>query len=638
MTLPIRDDDGAIEVALRQAHLPSLLMSLVHLTGDATLLNDFDRPSYVLLGDTHGNLPAEQRKKIRSLALDALVRHRDQAGPALAAPSRATIRRMMDYIAGVDVPERYVPLLVEELALEGRDVFAVADSIKAPADRPAAFHVLIIGAGMSGLLAAVHLKRARIPFTILEKNADVGGTWFENTYPGCRVDTPNHVYSYSFEADYPWPEHFSSRDVLYAYFRHVADKYDLRRHIRFDTTVEAARYDEDKAHWNVTVRDKSGQAETLEANAVISAVGQLNRPKLPDIEGRTRFQGIAFHSARWEHEHDLTGKRIAVIGTGASAFQFVPRIAAAAGSVTIFQRTPPWLGPTPDYHQPVPVGMKWLLDHVPYYRQWYRFWLFWMLTDGLVPSVTVDPTWNGEPTAVSKLNDDLRRGLSAYIAKGLEGHPELARIMVPSYPPGGKRSLRDDGLWLETLKRDNVKVVTTPIAAITEQGIRTRDGLEQAFDVIVYGTGFEASGFLAPMRITGRGGVDLHAQWAGDARAYLGMTIPNFPNFFCLYGPNTNIVVNGSIIFFSECSIRYIMGCLKLLVEDGRRALECRRDVHDAFNEKVDAGNLQMAWGVPQVSSWYKSASGRVAQNWPFALVDYWAATEKPRPQDFIVT
>jgi len=278
----------------------------------------------------------------------------------------------------------------------------------------------------------------------------------------------------------------------------------------------------------------------------------------------------------------------------------------------VFQRSPPWLGATPNYHDPVPEGQKWLLKHVPTYAQWYRFWLFWMLTDGLLPYVSVDPAWQGSPGAVSVANEQLRGLLTEYTRAQTDGDADLFRKVVPDYPFGGKRSLRDNGVWLATFKRPNAHLVDDPIAEITPDGVRTRSGREYAGDVLIYGTGFHASRFLAPMTIKGRGGRDLHTVWAGDARAYLGITVPGFPNFFMMYGPNTNIVVNGSIIFFSECEIRYILGCMATLLRNGHAAMEPKQEVHEAFNRRVDDGNRKMAWGVPQVSSWYKSASGRV--------------------------
>jgi 4-hydroxyacetophenone monooxygenase len=497
--------------------------------------------------------------------------------------------------------------------------------------------VLVIGAGMSGLLTGIRLGQAGIDFQIVEKNADVGGTWLENIYPGCRVDSSNHMYSYSFEPNHQWPQHFSPQPVLLRYFQGVADRYDLRKKIRFETEVQEAVFDETRALWKVRVRAKDGAEETLEANAVVTAVGQLNRPRLPDIRGRDSFAGPSFHSAQWAPHVDLTGKRVAVIGTGASAFQLVPEIAGKVKSLTIFQRTPPWIFPTPHYHDDVPEGMKWLLETIPYYDKWYRFFLFWMATDGLLAAVRADPTWNGPPNAVSAENAMAGEMIIEALKAQVGDRTELLDKVIPRYPLGGKRALLDNGAWINALKGANTEIVTDPIAEITPSGVRTQDGAHHDADVIVYATGFTASRFLSPMKIVGRGGQELHAQWNGDPRAYLGMTTPGFPNFFMIYGPNTNIVVNGSIIFFSECSVRYIIGCLKLLAETGAKAIECKAEVHDAFNEKVDAANKLMAWGAPQVTSWYKNEAGRVTQNWPFALVDYWSATLAPDPKDFLL-
>jgi 4-hydroxyacetophenone monooxygenase len=632
---PPAADDAAIRGAIAEAHLPSLIAAIVHLTGDTSLITGDIKPIYDFFGDGQGGLSDAQKVRVQAAAFDAIKSFLAKGRPKTSPLPMDTIRRMMNFVAGAEIPERYVPFLLEELALEGSDVKSAHWAEHIPAAAKDSFRVLIIGAGMSGTLAAIRLKQAGIPFTIVDKNSEVGGTWFENTYPGCRVDNPNHLYSYSFEPNYDWPQHYSTQEMLHGYFRRVAEKYGIREKVRFNTDVVESVYDERRALWSIRLRSKDGVEETIEANAIISAVGQLNRPKYPDVKGRETFKGKSFHSGAWDHSVDLKGKRVAVIGTGASAFQFVPAIAGDVGSMVVFQRTPPWLGPTPDYHESVGEGQKWLLKNVPFYAQWYRFWLFWMLTDGIYPMVQADPAWNGPKGSVSAANDMLREALTMYLKTQTGNDESFYQKCVPTYPPGGKRSVRDNGVWIAALRRPNVELVTDPIAEITPNGIRTKDGKEYAVDVIIYGTGFHASSFLAPMKFKGRGGVDLHAQWNGDPRAYLGITIPNFPNLFVMYGPNTNIVVNGSIIFFSECEIRYIMGCVELMLREGFAAMEPKRDVHDAFNETIDAGNALMAWGSDQVNSWYKNAKGRVTQNWPFPLVDYWDRTRAPNPADF---
>ncbi len=631
---PITESDAELEQFLAEAEVPPLLPTLAYVTGDLSLLRPELRPDPLLNALPQGGLTDEQQAHARALALDALIRFRDGGCVPAAPPGDDELLQIMEFaVGGIDMGA-YLPLLEEELAYRGEDRRAPRwekDAI-AP-DRE--FRVAIIGSGMSGLLAAHRLKQAGVPFVIFEKNDDVGGTWLENSYPGCRVDNPNHNYSYSFAQRHDWPYYFSSQDVLLDYFRRCAEVFGLRDQIRFRTEVTSATWSDTDRQWTVCVRTPDGRDETLTADAVISAVGQLNRPLYPDIPGRDAFEGIAFHSARWNHDVDLAGKRVAVIGTGASAVQFVPEIAKEVGELLVFQRTPPWLGPTPEYHDPVSPALRWLYAHVPSYSEFNRFWIFWKMGDGVLPGVTVDPAWDQSTGSVSFFNDMVRVLMTEYLKTEFAARPDLLPHVIPTYPPGAKRMLRDNGVWARALTRENVDLITTGIREITPKGIVTVDGTEHAVDVIVYGTGFRASEFLTPMAVRGAGGMDLHEQWHGDARAYLGISVPGFPNLFCLYGPNTNIVINGSIIYFSECGVRYILGCIEHLLRCGARALSVRNDVHDAFNAAVDAENARMAWGASDVNSWYKNAHGHVAQNWPFTLLEYWQRTVAPDPADF---
>ena len=630
--------DRQLDEALESAHLPALLASLTHITGDASWLRPEWTPVYVPLSRGDPGLPAEVQDDIRTQAKAALKAYLADPKVALSTPDTPTLRRMMDFVAGAPIPAEYTDFLLDELAIDGHS--SKDPKFDAPKVREGArkLKVLVIGAGMSGLLTAIRLSQAGLAFEVIESNADVGGTWLVNTYPGCRVDNSNHMYSYSFEPNHGWPQHFSPQPELLKYFRGVAAKYGVKDHIRFETTVESATWDDAKGVWRVQVRDKAGKTETIEATAVVSAVGQLNKPRLPKVDGVGDFEGPAFHSAQWRHDVDLAGKRVGVIGTGASAYQFVPEIAPKVEHLTVFQRTPPWGLPVPHYHEDVPEGMKWLLETAPYYDKWYRFWLFWMTTEGFLPMVKADEGWNGPTTAVGEANLGLREMAAAALEAQVADRPDLVPKVVPTYPVGGKRAVLDNGVWLAALKRPNVDLVTDPIEKITPKGVQTKDGTERPFDVLIYGTGFTASSFLSGLKITGRGGRELHEVWGGDARAYLGMTIPHFPNFFIIYGPNTNIVVNGSIIFFSECSVRYIVGCLKLLAETGAKAMEPKREVHDAFNVRVDEANRGWAWGSTNFTSWYKNEFGRVSQNWPFGLIDYWRATLAPNPDDFVLS
>ncbi|MEL7209571.1 MAG: NAD(P)/FAD-dependent oxidoreductase, partial [Actinomycetota bacterium] len=345
--------------------------------------------------------------------------------------------------------------------------------------------------------------------------------------------------------------------------------------------------------------------------------------------------GPAFHSARWDHTVPLAGRRVAAIGTGASGAQFIPAIADEVEHLSVYQRTPPWFIPTPDYTDALPDGLRWLFAHLPGYANWYRLWLFWRYYEGMLPATVVDDDWDGGGRSVSPLNEMVRIMLAEYVEEQFGDDPDLRDAVMPDYPPAAKRMIRDDGSWARALRSDTVNLVTEPIERITADGVRTADGVEHPADVIIYGTGFAASDFLVPMQVVGRDGLDLHEAWGGDARAHLGMTVPGFPNLFLMYGPNTNIVINGSIIYFSECEAHYIVQAVRRLAEGPHRSMDVREDVLDAYAERVDQANRRMAWGASDVSSWYKNANGRVTQNWPFSLLEFWQQTREVADSEY---
>ncbi|HEX3563976.1 MAG TPA: NAD(P)/FAD-dependent oxidoreductase, partial [Acidimicrobiales bacterium] len=626
----ITDSDDVIRRALEFIDAP-LLAALAALTGDEGILDPDLTPDLSNPLDATGGWTEAKVARARELALTAITGWRDRGCPGPAQADRDLIGRIMAFTVGGSLPEAYTDLLLEELDA-GQDRRA-PHWAKEDVDASRPFTVAVVGAGMSGLLAAYRLAQAKVPYVVIEKNDDLGGTWYDNTYPGCRVDVANHFYSYSCAQNPDWPQHFSSQEVLLDYFRRFATDRDLLDRIRFGTELIEAVWSEEDCLWRLQVDGREGP-EQLEVQALIMAVGQLNRPHLPEISGIEEFSGPSFHSARWDHSVDLEGKRVAVVGTGASAAQFIPVVAAEAEQLTIYQRTPNWLVPVPHYQEEIPEGKRWLFRHIPGYNQWYRLSLFYRTSDGLLPATEVDPSWTDE-RSVGMVNDLMRAFMTAYLEEQAGGDPELIARTVPSYPPFSKRMLMDNGSWFSTLKRDNVELVTEDIERVTPEGVVTVDGRERPADVVVYGTGFLASHFLSPVRIVGRGGVEIHDLWAGDPRAYLGITVPGFPNLFCLYGPNTNIVVNGSIIYFSECEVRYILGCLELLLRTGHGAMDVKRDVHDAYNVEIDEGNLRRVWGVAHVNTWYKNAKGRITQNWPFSLQEYWDRSRRPDPEDY---
>ncbi len=641
-------DDETIRRAVRRGALTPLLVALAHATGDWSLLADDLRPDPAQVRDPDGGVSAEQRLEGQERVVETLQRLRREAAASpggsgevvatrAATPDDADLRRLMAFLTGEDPSDDYLALLREELDASGADLRAPSWRLY-QLDPDRALRVVVIGAGMSGLMAAHRLDQAGVDHVVIEKNPEVGGTWLENVYPGCRVDVPNHLYSYSFAQRRDWPQHFSTQATLLDYFRRFADDHGIRDRIRFSTEVISATFDEATQQWQVAVSTPDGTTETLMADAVISAVGQLNRPKLPAIEGRDEFAGPWFHSARWDDTVKLDGQRVAVIGTGASAIQLIPEVADRAGELLVFQRTPNWFVPAPDYHDDISDETHWLMANVPNYSEWYRFWLFWRLAEGILPAAEVEPDWAGDPRSVGARSDELRTLLTMYLEFQFGDSPELLAQVVPQYPPLAKRMLLDNGVWPATLKRDDVHLITDPIERIAPDGVVTADGQLHPVDVIIYATGFEASRFLVPMQVTGRGGADLHERWGDDAHAYLGITVPDFPNLFCLYGPNTNLVANGSIIFFSECAVHYVLECLRLLVETHRRALDCRPEVEARYHEWIDAGNAKMAWGASDVNSWYKNDQGRVTQNWPFSLLEFWQRTRQPDPADYRLT
>jgi 4-hydroxyacetophenone monooxygenase len=538
---------------------------------------------------------------------------------------------MMEVAVGQPVPDEYVPLIKHEMGLAGAPPLEVTWRER-PADNVLKnFKVLIIGAGESGLCTGIKLQALGIPFVIIEKNPTVGGTWYENRYPGCGVDTPNHFYCYSFEPNHDFSRHFSPRQELWQYLERCADKYDVRRHIRFNTEVTQATWDERDSLWKIRLHN----GEELNANALVCAVGQLNRPHIPDLQGMDAFRGPKFHTAQWDDKVTLTGKRVAMIGTGASGMQTGPSIAPEVAHLTIFQRSPHWAIHNPNYHASVKEGMKWALKHLPFYSQWLRFQLFWASADGLYPSLQVDPSWPTPDISLNAVNHGFREKLIEHIRKEVNDDPELVKKAVPPYPPYGKRMLRDNH-WYKMLTRRNVELVTEPIDHIEADGIVTGNGTKHPADILVLATGFQANRMTWPMRIAGRGGRTLRELWGDDdPRAYLGITVPGFPNFFVMYGPNTNLAHGGSAIFHSECQTRYTLLALRELLENGHAAMEVKQEVHDAFNRRVDEVHSKMVWSHRGVGSWYKNKRGRVFATSPWRLVDYWNFTNHLDPSDY---
>jgi len=626
---PTRSGETAdLRTALEAADPATLLLSLVQLTGERHWL-DGARPFVRGPMSYQEFMPEELRARIRD-RLAAVLAEIAQAGRShYPPPDDALLSEMMALAAGEPVADDYIAMMREDLTQD--DLASRRLTWRKP-PAPKSFReteVVIIGAGMSGLYAAIQLREAGIPFVIIEKNDAVGGTWYENVYPGCGVDTPNHFYSYAFAPNHDWSHFFAKRDELWRYFEDVAGTYDLRRHIRLSTEVTEARYDQDEAVWRISAKDKDGATLDLVARVLVSAVGVLNRPKLPDIEGLQCFKGPAFHTAQWNKDFDWRGKRVAMIGTGASGHQVGPSIAPDVARLMIFQRSPHWVVPNPNYHEGVSAGKKWALANIPFYLRWYRFQLFWGFADGLHAALQVDPDWPDPARSLNALNAKHRRFMEKHMRSELADRPDLLAKVVPDYPAYGKRILIDNH-WFRMLKRDNVDLITEAIDRIEPQGVRTTDGRLWEADALVFATGFKVAKMLFPMKIFGRGGSELHEVWGDDdAKAYLGLTVPGFPNFFILTGPNTGLAHGGNQIFMTECGVRHMMLALRELYEGGHRSIECRREVYETYNREVDAMHARMVWTHKGMTNWYRNRHGRVFAITPWRLVDYWKMTSR---------
>ncbi len=626
-----RPEDEQFAEAVAVANIPTLLMVLVQLTGELHWLEEPYRPSRArgMSDNATGGLPEPVQGEIREAALEAILAWRAGRPVAIPEPSPELRVELLSCAMGEKIPSEYAPMIAAQLGFE---TLGSVDKVAVPDG----FQVLIIGAGVSGICAAVNLDRAGIPFRILEKSTTVGGTWRDNRYPGAGVDTPNHLYSFSF-ATYDWSMYFALRDELYGYLEHVADRFDLRSNISFETEVESAAYEPGEQRWAVSVRNPDGSRETLRANVLISATGIFNPLKFPAIEGLERFEGPSFHTAEWPADLDLEGKRVAIIGNGASAMQVGPEIQHTVASLTIFQRSVHWAAPFEQFRKVVPDALRFLLREVPLYQAWYRMRLGWTFNDRIHPALQKDPSWPHPDRSLNAINDGHRAYFTQYVESELGDRAnELLDVVLPTYPPFGKRMLMDNG-WYRMLRNPRVALVSDAVSEIGSDRIITEDGTEHPADVLVLATGFDVLRFLTTFEARGRSGRSLREVWDDDdARAYLGLAIPDFPNFFSLYGPNTQPGHGGSLIFVVEMQMRYIMDVLRKMLGGGIGAVECRQDVHDAYNERVDHAHENMVWTHKGMETYYRNTRGRVVVNFPFRNVDLFQMTGRADLSDFI--
>lgn len=473
--------------------------------------------------------------------------------------------------------------------------------------------VAILGAGFSGLCMAVRLAKAGIrSFTIYEKSDGVGGTWRDNSYPGAGCDIPSHLYSFSFDRRPDWSRHYALQPEILRYLDDCVDRFGLRSKIRFGVEIVGARFDDAEALWHL--RTRSG--ETFTADVLVTGLGQLNRPSVPEIPGLEQFTGTAFHSARWDHSSDLAGKRVAVIGNGASAVQFVPRIAPDVARLHLFQRSANWILPRNDAAYSA-IAQR-IFRSLPALEWMHRAAIYWALETRFLAMQNRTGRW------VAPL---VERAAMAHLEAQVPDADVRAKL-VPDYPLGCKRVLISDDFY-PALARANVEVVTSPIERFVRDGVVTADRRHRPVDTLIFGTGFESLSFLAPLEIEGRHGVRLGDVWRDGAEAYLGTAVAGFPNLFILYGPNTNLGHN-SIVFMVEAQVGWAVRCVEELFRRDAGWLDVRREAMDAYNRDLQERMLDTVW-MAGCHNWYKTASGKVTNNWPRFTFRYWLEMRKAR-------
>lgn len=541
-------------------------------------------------------------------------------------PTDAVLQAAMNLAVGTEVPATY-----REFVREQTGIGPVTP--QAPLAAPPGFHVLIIGAGVTGVLAARTLDQLGLHnITVVDKNPEPGGTWWVNRYPGCRVDTPSLLYSFTFDQDPGWPEHFSRQPELLKYVKRVAEQSSLGDRLRCGTEVVAMHWRAERAQWEVELRTENGagtSSSVVWADAVIAALGILRVARFPQIPGLERFAGPAMHSTEWDEGVSLEGKRVGLIGTGASANQILPAIAPIAAEVVVYQRSAHWMMSHPKYGKALEGIERRLFEAIPTYREWNRFSEGWKFGDGITDAVKIDPSWHSEDgRSISEASDRLRAALTEYMLGQVEGRPDLAEKIIPTFPPYAKRLLVDNG-WFAALKSDNVRLVTAPISEITPSGVTTSTGHDE-LDILALATGFKADTVLAPMQVFGAGGANITERLEDNPEAYLGISVVDCPNLFVTPGPNGVLGHAGSGVLFAECHVRYIVECLRAMFERKATTMTVRPEVVAAYTEQLCADLPSFVQSLESVDNWYRGGRDRVTTIAPKTLLQFWQDTRSP--------
>jgi 4-hydroxyacetophenone monooxygenase len=609
---------------------PLILRGLLYqLTGDKSLR---DLPVGTVPAGFRGEAPAitdpEAISTIREKAAAYLKVWRDAGAPEpqIGPPERLPLA--MELALGSPIPEAERAMWIEQLALD--PMVRGLEWKKTPdRQRLQEFRVIVIGAGMSGLNVAAQLKHAGIPFTVLEKNGEVGGTWHENRYPGARVDSPSRTYFNAFSTEFELPNGYCPQEVNERYFNWVADRFALRDNIAFNTEVRSMEWDEASATWTIEVDGPNG-AQRLHAKVVMPCIGFLNRPNVPDIEGAETFAGPQFHTARWPGDLELTGKRVAVIGSGATSYQMMPVLSKQAAHTTLFMRTPRWCVETPGYLKPFAPQITWLDRNFPFLVNFNRLSASWRARpEALMGQISLDK--DGRASAD---NERMRAYCLGLLQRKFADRPDLLAKMQPELPPMSSRPIvvdSDDNIY-DALLRDDVTLVTESIERIAPRGAQTADGTLYEADVIVYATGFRANDYLWPMDIRGLGGRSLGELWSRDgARAYIGTMLPSFPNLFVIYGPNMNPFGTGlSVTDLQEMQTRFALKCIEQLVTGKQRSVDVTHDAYERFNAELDRRQAGMVYTDPRITNYYLNEFGRCTVNSGFDVRLMWRWLRDP--------
>ncbi|EXJ90054.1 hypothetical protein A1O3_03122 [Capronia epimyces CBS 606.96] len=661
--------ENLVAEAISTASLNALRLALYQATGDPEL-GRMKVSKQAIRGGAMQDyvLSEEDSETVRAKARDFLL-HGDggkQAPPP--PPSKEQAEKLMETFTGHALNQAEKDLGYEELAFTDFPRELHWDEGKRPsAETLSKYRVAIIGAGICGISAAIHLQRLGIPYIGIERQAGFGGTWLLNTYPQARVDTLGFLFQYKFMRGYRWDENFPSGPALLSYLQKTAADYRLKEQFVFGRQVIGATWDEATGTWVLELEKVQQQqqqqeqdgsvVEQVRVNAIISASGLFNQPCLPDIPGIDEFQGQICHTTTWDDSYHWRGKKVALIGNGSSGAQLMPELARGAAQLTVYQRTPQWMAGFDGYRDRIPESTHWLMDRLPFYREWFGYTCF-MRGMQLPPLQVYDRDWQARGGLVNERNDRMRRGLVEYIRTKVKGDADLVRKLTPDYAPLVRRLVVDNGFY-DALLRPNVELETNPIVTFTRDGITTvttavttaanetrptatptmtpttTTTRTRNFDLVVLACGFKPTEYLWPIQFRGRAGVTLDQTWAKDgARSYLGLVMPGYPNLWCLYGPNHQPRGGPSIHSFAEIWGRYALSSIKYMLQNDIRSLAVKQHVYDEYNARLDAAMANIIWEA-EGRGYFVNRFGRQAVNMPWTSDQYYDMVKEVNFADF---